>query len=338
MILITGATGFNGHHVVDLIPKRAKKGEVRLFVLESELASVKNPSAFSIVTGDLSDKKAIAGALKGVDTVIHLASKNIDSDGRGFEKVNVEGTANLCEAAAAAGCKKFIYLSSVGVYGHHKYCCADEETPVRPDTPFSRSKAEAEKIILKHHSAGKFQGIILRHRFVYGAGDVHVMPRIIKAAKKYPFLLSSGRAKVSLIFVNELAEILIRFALEDIPFSDNPVYHVTDGVPVRYRDVIRAVCTAYSFKFPKFSIPFHLLYIPVRIYEKLFSIDPETTKSSLSSIRLKLVGLDNYYSHEKIKKLFPDLKLTPFKEMFPKIAEFYKQYVPPDEDENREKK
>lgn len=333
MILITGATGFVGRHVARLISKKVKTKDIRLFILESELKKIDEGAGFSVVTGDLSDKKAIAAAAAGVKTIIHLASKNIDFDGTGFKKVNLDGTANLCEAAVSAKCKKFIYLSSVGVYGHHKYQNADEETPKNPDTPFSRSKAEAEEIILTHHRAGKFQGIIIRPRFVYGEGDIHVIPRIIKAAKKYPFLLNYGRAKVSMIFVNELAEIICRFAAGQVPPvvvppSDNPVYHATDGVPITYRDLIKTICTTYSIRCPRIGIPFHLLYFPIRLYEKLFSIDPETTHSSLSSIRLKLVGLDNYYSNEKMKNLFPGLKPTPFTEIFPELAEYYKQYVP----------
>lgn len=328
MILITGASGFIGQHTYRLLAKKAKKEPVRLFLLESELDKIDKNIGCDIVTGDLSDKKAVSKAAAGVDTIIHLASKHIDFDGTGFQKVNIDGTANLCEAAVSAGCKKFIYLSSVGVYGHHTYRNADEETPIDPDTPYSRSKAEAEGMVLAHHKSGKFQGIILRHRFVYGAGDAHVLPRIIKATTKYPFLLNWGKQKVSVIFVKELAEILMRAAIEKIPNETNPIYHVTDGQPLRYRDLVKTICNTYSIKYPKLGIPFLLLYIPVRLYEKIFSIDPETTPSSMSSIRLKLVGLDNYFSNEKITKRFPGLKFTPFKEAFSQVAEYYRQFMP----------
>jgi nucleoside-diphosphate-sugar epimerase len=336
MILITGASGFIGQHTYRQLAKTALKEPVRLFLLESELDKIDNTSGFEILTGNLSDKKAVAKASAGVDTIIHLASKHIDFDGTGFQKVNIDGTANLCEAAVSAGCKKFIYLSSVGVYGHHKYQNADEETSIDPDTPFSRSKAEAERMVLEHHKTGKFQGIILRHRFVYGEGDAHVLPRIIKATTKYPFLLNWGKAKVSLIFVEELAELLTRFATGKIPRENNPIYHATDGVPIRYRDLVKTICNTYSIKYPKMGIPYLLLYIPVRLYEKIFSIDPETTHSSLSSIRLKLVGLDNYFSNKKITKLFPDLVFTPFKKVFSRVAGYYKQFMPIQE--NKEQK
>jgi len=323
MILITGATGFIGQHVIRQFLKKVAAENIRVLLFESEREFLAKFPGISAVFGDLSDKSTVSRALENVDTVIHLASKNIDKDGTGFNAVNVQGTELLCEQAVNARVKKIIYLSSVGVYGHKTHRGIDETTPVNPDTKFSRSKAAAEKIILKHNQKQHFQGIILRHRFVYGAGDEYVIPRLIKAVQKYKFLISGGRAKLSFILVNELAEIIFKFATTIIQYSENPIYHVTDGAPVTYRDIIFSISDAYDFKRPKISVPFWLLYIPVRLFEWIRKTDPETTSSSISSIRLKLIARDNYFSNEKLLKLFPDLKLTPFKEAFKNLAGYY---------------
>jgi nucleoside-diphosphate-sugar epimerase len=326
MILVTGGTGFIGRHVIRVLRQKVDAQIIRLLLLESEQDKQVDFPGMQAVFGDLSDMQSAEDAVSGVDTIVHSASKNIDHDGTGFHRINVEGTRHLCEAAVRYGVKRVIYISTMGVYGHRRHHDADEMTPVRPDTTFSRSKAEAEKIILAHHSKGDFQGIILRHRFVYGEGDAHVIPRMIRAARKYPFLINRGRAKVSLVLVNDLAEIIGSFALKDFPLDDPPIYHVTDGVPIGYRDIIMILCDAYGFKRPKWSIPFWLLYGPVRLYEILRRVDPEAAKSNLSSIRLKLVGQDQYYSNLKLRRILPNLNFISFREGFPDLIDYYKQY------------
>jgi len=327
MILITGGTGFVGRHAVRRFVEDFGTTSVRLLVLPSERDQVKNFPGVQTVVGDLSDEKALQEAVSGVDAVVHLASKNIDTDGTGFKDINVEGTRRLCAAAVSAGVGRLIYASSVGVYGHRRHRNADETTPVRPDTAFSRSKAEAESIVLSHHRKGGFQGIILRHRFVYGEGDVHVIPRMMKAAASYPFLINGGRAEISLILTDDLASVLSLFVREKLPNDNHPVYHATDGVPVSYKTLIHHLCDTFGFKPPRASIPYPLLFVPVRVMELLTGSDPETVKSSLSSMRLKLVGLDQSFSNHKLRTLFPQLKLKSFTEAFPDLADYYAHFT-----------
>ncbi len=326
MILVTGASGFIGRHVVRRL---ASAGEAPrafdAFFADDFAAAFPGVEA---VRGDLLDEGQLQAALAGVETVVHLASKNVDRDGSGFERVNVEGTHALCRASASAGVARVIYLSSVGVYGHGAHRDADETTPLDPDTPFSRSKAAAEAIVLGHARAGDFSGVVLRHRFVYGEGDEAVIPRLIKAAKSYPFWLSGGRARMSLVWAPDLAEVIRRLAAPDAPAVDpeDPVYHVTDGEPISYRRVISTLCEAFGYSKPRFSVPYRLLYWPVRLRELLLGIDPEVAASSVTSIRLKLVAQDNDFSNAKLARLLPDLEFTPFEEGLRRSLDFYARF------------
>lgn len=327
MILVTGAGGFIGRHVVRGLSAVAP-GSVRAFDLRFADDFSRDFAGVEAVQGDLADADAMAKAVAGVHTVVHLASKHVDHDGTGFERVNVLGTRAVCRAAAEAGAVRVIYLSSVGVYGHGAHRDANETTPVAPDTPFSRSKAAAEKIVLEHASAGDFEAVILRHRFVYGEGDGAVMPRLIKAARSYPFWLSGGKAKMSVIWAADLAEVIRRLAGEGSAAVDaaDPVYHVTDGEPLSYRRVITAICRAFDYRPPRFSVPYRLLYAPVRLREILLGIDPEVAASSVTSIRLKLVAQDNVFSNARLARLLPDLSYTPFEDGFRKSLDFYSQF------------
>ncbi len=326
MILITGGNGFIGRHVVRRL---AESGDpARAFDVHFSDDFSEMFEGVGAVRGDLLEEADLAPALEGVDTVAHLASKHVDHDGSGFERINVDGTRALCRAAAAAGVARVIYLSSVGVYGHGAHSEAGESTPLAPDTPFSRSKATAEKIVLDHARAGDFRAVVLRHRFVYGDGDRAVFPRLIKAANSYPFWISGGRARMSLIWAPDLAEIIRRLAGPDVAAVDpeDPVYHVTDGQPISYRRVITTICRAFDYTPPRFSVPYRLLYAPVRLRELLLGIDPEVAASSVTSIRLKLVAQDNDFSNRKLTRLLPDLAFTSFEEGFARSLDFYSQF------------
>jgi nucleoside-diphosphate-sugar epimerase len=330
--LITGAAGFLGRHAV--------RGWVEAEPGRPPRALVHRPSAelaalfpgVETFAGDLLDRDLLRRALAGAGTVVHLASKNVDHDGTGFERVNVEGTRRLVAAAVAAGVSRFLYVSSVGVYGHGVHRDAGESTPLSPDTPFSRSKAAAEEAVLAAHRRGELTGVVLRHRFVYGEGDHAVLPRMIRAAGRYPFWIDGGRARMSLVLAADLAAVLRRLAAlprEALAAAAEPVFHVTDGRPLSFRELMTHLCRTFDRPVPRFSLPLPLIYGPVRLRELLLRRDPETSTSSLTSIRLKLVAQEDSFSNAKLCRLLPDLRFTPFEEGFARSLPFYSQFAQP---------
>ncbi len=324
MIVVTGASGFLGRHVVGALAG----GEAKVRALDLRFADdfAESYPGVDRRQGDFLGEDYLRPALEGARTVVHLASKNVDHDGSGFERINVEGTRRLCALAVAAGVRRFVYVSSVGIYGHGAHSDADETTPVHPDTPLSRSKAAAEDLVLERHRSGDLSAVVLRHRFVYGDGDQAVVPRLIKAARSYPFWISGGRAKISLVWAPDFAEVVRRMVEGAADEVEDPVYHVTDGRPTSYRDAIGAICETFGDPLPRFSIPLPLLYWPVRLRERLLGIDPEVAASSVTSIRLKLVAQDNSFSSAKLRQLLPDSKFVPFQEGFRRSLEFYRRF------------
>ncbi len=321
MILTTGANGFLGRHVTRRL---AADGPLRALVWPPDPGFGGGFPGVEAVTGDLFDDQVLGAALAGVETVVHLASKNVDHDGSGFERINVEGTRRVCRQAVAAGVRRLIYVSSVGVYGHGEHVLADESTPVHPDTPFSRSKAAAEELVLGQR--GNLATVVLRHRFVYGDGDAAVLPRLIKAARSYPFWIGGGRAEMSLVWAPDFAEVVARMAAGAADDAVAPIYHVTDGRPIAYREVITTLCRAFGTRPPRISIPFALLYGPLRWRERLLGIDPEAAASSLTSIRLQLVAQHNSFASDRLRRLVPELSFVPFAEGFERSLDYYSRF------------
>ncbi|NJL50965.1 MAG: NAD-dependent epimerase/dehydratase family protein [Hydrococcus sp. SU_1_0] len=339
MIFLTGTTGFIGSHILNCLLTHENIENIAVLhrqpLEQSKLRGFPNqnlkqllkmyPSVRSIL-GTLNDTNILDMETSNVTTVIHAASKNIDHDGTGFDE-NVVGTECLCKAAVRNGVNKLIYISSVGVYGHTQHSGNDETLPPKPDSALSRSKAKCERVILKYHNQGYFQAIILRPRFVYGTGDFHVMPRLIKAVGKTPFLINQGQAQMSFIWVEDLAKIITKFALNSIPQQNIPIYHANDGQPMSLREISLLVSESFGYPFPKYNLPLWLLYPSIRLFEIMFGIDSEASRHSVSSTRLKFIANDNYFSNEKLRKQFPDFTFVPFAEGFKRSLCFYKTVV-----------
>lgn len=303
LVCVTGATGFVGQHVCRLLQESSQPFR-RLVRPQHKNTISPDPS---VCFGSLDQQETWSEFLQGAHTVIHLASKHIDLDQTGFHSTNVEGTKSLCQAAIQSKVKRIVYLSSVGVYGHSSLRQVEESYPVRPDTALSHSKAEAEQILLHHHRQGDFQVVIARPRFIYGPGDQHFLPRLAKATQQRTWLPCSGKAAMSLVHVEDLAALLLKFGRTALPSDSHPVYHVANDSPVHLRSIITNIATTLSCPPPRFvPIPFPLLYYPLKGLEYLTGTDPETTKRSFTSIRLGFLSNHQWLSTTKLRSQFPD--------------------------------
>lgn len=194
MILITGATGFVGQHVVARIV--AAGYEARCLVRPAYKERQLPPGVrVHVAAGDLADVPALRVALHGVDTVIHLAAVWTERGGRTFESVNYQGTLDLIEAAHEVGAARMVFLS---------YPTADRNSAYA----FLRSKGLAEEAV-------RLSGLdftILRPSLVYGAGD-GLTTNIAAMLKSVPLIVpivGDGQTRFQPLWVQDLAACIER--------------------------------------------------------------------------------------------------------------------------------
>ena len=179
MNLVTGATGFVGSHVVSKLLKRGE--EVR--VLTRRASSMKNLEGLDIdvASGDLTDRKSLIAAMKGVRRLYHVAAdyRLWAYDTSALYLNNVVGTRNVLEAAKLAGVQRIVYTSTVGALGHtHNGHGADEETPVSLHDMighYKRSKFLAEAEVTAAAKAG-LPVVIVNPSTPVGSKDVKPTP------------------------------------------------------------------------------------------------------------------------------------------------------------------
>jgi dihydroflavonol-4-reductase len=180
LTLVTGATGYLGVALVREL--RAQGREVRALIRNWDAEQRLVGTGATAVLGDVTRPETLPPALDGVTRVFHLAGAvgHRASDEERLQRINVEGSRNLLDAAAAAGVERIVYTSSVGAMGpaatpeyprseQHFLLDGDDG---RGDFRYSRSKAQGEALALEAAAAGR-DVVVVNPGFVIGPGDVH---------------------------------------------------------------------------------------------------------------------------------------------------------------------
>ena len=237
MILITGAGGFIGPHLVRrLLPTH----KLRCLVRPGSPHIQKIPPGCEIVEADIRDTLHVQKALQDIDTVIHLAARLRTSSAAEIKDVNIRGTQILVHAAKYAGAKHFIFLSSENA-GRLDLCDA-----------YARSKREAETLVrsFPHH-------LILRPCFVFGPGDGHGLGRLVNTATRGPIVPLFGKleSKIQPIFVDDLVEVLVH-AVDKLLQG---TFTVAGCDTLSLNDFLKEVCRAKREKKIFVTVPFPLI-------------------------------------------------------------------------------
>jgi nucleoside-diphosphate-sugar epimerase len=228
-IAVTGSSGYLGRRVVSL---GLSKGfdVVGIDIVPSGVRHKRLTE--SIV--DITDKAAVLGAVKGTEAVFHLAAAlaQFVRDESRMNRVNVNGTANLLEAAHKNRAKKFVFVSSVEVYGIKVPTPCPESAPISPICQYGRDKVEAERLCMGYLTKG-LDVTIFRPPTINGPGQnepflVSQMEAI--AAGKSTLLPGGGMTRLQMVDVDDVARALLT-ALET-PKSRGAVMNLgSDDVP-----------------------------------------------------------------------------------------------------------
>ncbi|CAJ1087377.1 dTDP-D-glucose 4%2C6-dehydratase-like [Xyrichtys novacula] len=194
-VLVTGGSGFIGSHLIcSLVCRHPNWRIINLDNLDYccspwSLESVENRTNYTLIKGDICDSLLVNHIFhtQNIDVVFHLAAKtHVETSFEApliFQRVNVEGTRVLLSAACHAerSLHRFIYVSTDEVYGATSQQVFDELSPLKPNNPYSATKAAAEIQVLSYWEKYKFPVIITRSNNIYGPRQFteKVIPRFI---------------------------------------------------------------------------------------------------------------------------------------------------------------
>jgi nucleoside-diphosphate-sugar epimerase len=252
-VLVTGATGFIGHHVGAAFHEAGFR--VRALVRSAGRARHLDELGFQLVTGSLEDGDVIARACAGIDVVVHLAALTHARSEEEYRQVNVAGTQRLLDAALAAGTGRFVFLSSLAAAGP----CIDGravrvDDPARPLTAYGRSKLEAERVCLD--AADRIRTVILRAPAVYGPWDTDLF-HFFRIARLGVIPVPTGPERpLQMVHAADLAAALVRAVVAP---AARGVYHIAEQRSYSWETVGRMVGQAVGRKVRAVPVPAALI-------------------------------------------------------------------------------
>ena len=209
-VLVTGATGFTGGHLAATLASRGE--EVRALVRPRSRtkfdASGLPSTGVTAVEGDLADAGAVRRAAEGVEVVYHIAAtyREAGQPDSAYRAINVQGTANVLEAARAGGARRMVHCSTGGVHGHIANPPANEDAPFNPGDVYQESKLEAEQAARAFAERTGFDVVVARPIGIYGPGDTRFL-RMFRGLARGNFpMIGSGKAFYHLTFIDDLVE------------------------------------------------------------------------------------------------------------------------------------
>jgi nucleoside-diphosphate-sugar epimerase len=295
-VLVTGAAGFLGSHVVDLLVSRGERP--RALIRPGDDARRLVAAKADVRHADLGDPDGLAGALEGVDRVLHCAARTGPwGPEHEYVRTNVVGLERLVRAATAVGVQRIVHVSSVTVHGNDTGGEADETTPLRAEpNPYSRSKVAGERVLQRLVRELGAPVTIVRPGWIYGPGDVASFARLARMIESGRMsLIGSGENHIPLIHVRDVARGVLLAGEAPAGTATARAYLLVNDQPVTQRQFLTAIARELGVPAPTRRIPYELALTAGRVSENLGRLLHRRQPPPLMRYGLQLLGGENRF-------------------------------------------
>jgi nucleoside-diphosphate-sugar epimerase len=261
-ILVTGATGFVGGHLVKRLLKEG--ANVRVLVRKSSdkgIVKALSNSGTKVIYGDVTDRNSVFEAADGVEYIFHIAAlfreaKHVDSV---YFDINVEGTRNVLDAAEKNNVTRMVHCSTVGVHSHIPFPPATEEEAYRPGDIYQFTKCEGEKLAKQRFQSNRVAGVVVRPAMIWGEGDRRMLKLFQGVAKRRFPIIGDGKTLTHWIYVHDLVEGFLLSACNDNAIGQTYIF--AGKRPASISELVQTVAEKAGVK----PLPFKVPAMPVQV-------------------------------------------------------------------------
>lgn len=291
-ILVTGASGFIGGRFARFALEQGLAVRVNGRRAEGVQHLIKRGAEF--VQGDLADAYLVRELCRDVEAVVHCAGAvGVWGDYAHFHRANVTLTENVIEACLKQKVRRLVHLSSPSIYfdGRSHVAIREEQVPTRFSDHYGRTKYLAEQQVFGAQEFG-LEVIALRPRFVTGAGDTSIFPRLIAMQSKGRLaIIGNGLNRVDFTSVHNLNDALFSALLAADPALGR-AYNISNGEPVPLWDVVNYVLRCLELPPVTRHLPFALAYALASLNEGVCKVLPGRPEPGLFRLGVAVMARD----------------------------------------------
>ncbi len=313
-VLTTGGSGFAGRYLLETL---VQNGFSVVNLVHNNKSGIKGVEEYRIASYSVEFFK---NKTKGVDIIVHLAAALGSSKGdyEYFYKINTDFPEKLILGAIDSKVKKFIYVSSAGVYGKGSKKPIDEKVSPQPVDNYEKTKFFGEKAVLKYKN--KVDVIVLRPGWIYGPNDKRTL-KLYKTINTGKFFIAGkGDGKQTPIFVNDFINAILLTIKKDIKSGE--IFNIAGDEQLTIEQMVKIIANILGKKILPFKVPLTPLIFISHILDfinDLTGISFPVTRSSLAFFeRSKPLSI------EKAKNLLGFLPKTRFEDGMKETLKWYK--------------
>lgn len=289
IVFVTGATGMVGN----LLCQRAvaEGFAVRGLVRNQSAASELRAIGVQPCIGDLANPESFADSLSDVDIVVNVAAQVGDwGPADLFRQINVVALEKMLAVVERAGrLNRWVQISSLGVYPSRDHFGTDETAPIEMNgfDGYTQTKAEAEVVLKRHMKEMKLPAVILRPGFIYGPGDRHVLPNLIRKLQDGQLkFIGKGEKVLNNTFAPNFVEGILLAMSKDSAIGE--IFNMHDARLVSRKEFIGTICEYFNKPLPK-SVPEWLARVLVKPMEGVARAVGAKSPPLLTGARIKFM-------------------------------------------------
>jgi len=300
-VLVTGANGFIGSHIVKKFIAEGDK-VFSLVRTTSDVSLIKDCGTI-LCTGDITDPGSLNICLQKINIVIHVAGLASDwGPYSEFERINLDGTKNLLHAASSAGVKRFVHISSVAPHGFGRREVSEDDP--MPQSPFAyvETKRLAEKAVFDFATNSEMEVTAIRPGNVFGPDDHTFIDQYLAAICDGKIaLINGGQAWTCPTYISNLVDAVWLASRSEGAVGQ--AFLITDGLEIDWLKFTSDFARALGKKDKFISVPYGIVLVIATLMEKIYRLVNSKNPPLLTRYRIMNGGKDYHFSINKAREI-----------------------------------